>query len=355
MTASAHGLPALEAKIAFLRKRTSYPEDTRSVQLVETHMSLVFLTERFAYKLKKPVLFPFLDFSTPARRKQHCDEEIRLNRRLAPGVYIGVVPLTLDRDGALAIGGDGAPVDWLVKMHRIPAQRMLDYAIRHDSYTRAQIEEVAQMLSVFYRDAEPAAVTAAEYLARFETDVAENLRELAVVDSIVDPPAVQRVHGAQLIFLQMHRDVLERRAREQRIVEAHGDLRPEHVVLGPQPQIIDRLEFNQAFRTLDPVDELAYFSVECELLGAGAIGTMLYERYLNETGDAAPTALVDFYKCYRACLRAKLAVWHLRESTTREPEHWVKHARQYLAIAGTYAKRLSQSYVAMSATSESPV
>lgn len=343
----------LDAKVAFLRKQTSYPEGTGHVQALETHMSWVFLTDRYAYKLKKPVLFTFLDFSTPERRRHYCDEEVRLNRRLAPRVYIGTVPLTADAHGQLTLGGPGSAVDWLVKMHRLPPEGMLDYAIRKGTFTREQIEELAHVLSAFYAEAAPANITGESYIDRLEADIAENRRELAAVGSILHSSAVQRVHNAQLDFIREQERLLGRRVRDGRVIEGHGDLRPEHVALAPETQIIDRLEFNQAFRTLDPLDELAYFALECEMLDAGAVGTIVLERYRLEAADAAPLVLVDFYKCYRACLRAKLSIWHLREPNARD-EHWRKRARAYFTAASVYADRVAAAQLSVSATSESP-
>lgn len=345
----------LDEKVEFLRKPASYPDSTRSVESIETHMSWVFLTDHYAYKLKKPVRFPFLDFSTTELRRRCCEEEVRLNRRLAPRVYIGTIPLMRDARGALMLGGSETVVDWLVKMRRLPANRMLDRAIRSDSFTSAEIEDVARLLCAFYKGADRIEISASEYLRRLENYVRENHRELTDCAAIAEHGAVERTHAAQLAFLHTHRRVFEQRVGEGRIVDAHGDLRPEHVQLGRKPQIIDRVEFNPAFRALDPADELAFFAMECEMLGAAFVGDIVLDRYRAESGDAPPRFLLEFYKSYRACLRAKLAIWHLRDPDVREPERWPRRARQYLQIASAYAAQLPAAYVSRSATSDSPV
>jgi aminoglycoside phosphotransferase family enzyme len=332
---------ALGAKIRFLRQPASYPEPARTVGALETHMSWVFLTDRFAYKLKKPVRFPYLDFSTAALRKHFCEEEVRLNRRLAPRVYLGTVPVTLKPGGAMALAGRGPVIDWLVKMRRLPADRMLDYAIRQGSFTREEIEQLAQRLAAFYRRAPPALLSASAYRRRCEVDALANLEELRKVGTILPHDQVERVHAAQLAFLHREAWRFEQRVSERRIIEAHGDLRPEHVALGPEPQIIDCLEFNEEFRTLDPADELAFFGMECELLGAPSVGAVVFDRYRQDDADAAALRLFDFYQCYRACLRSKLAIWHMREPQARDPEHWPRRARRYLDLAIGHAERLS--------------
>lgn len=340
-TAAAADLDAdLEAKVRFLRQPASYPEPTAGVSAVETHMSWVFLTDRFAYKLKKPVHFPFLDFSTLARRKHFCEEEIRLNRRLAPSVYLGTVAIRRAAGGALSLAGRGAAVDWLVKMHRLPAERMLDQAIRMGSVTSEDIDRFARRLAAFYRAAPPIAIAAADYRARFAAAVAANLAELQMFDAILPDHRVAQVHARQLDLLREAPELFDGRVADRRIVEAHGDLRPEHVCLGPEPQVIDCLEFNVDFRVLDPVDELSFFAVECEMLGAPAIGAAVLERYRRESADAPPPRLLAFYKCYRACLRAKIALWHLREPRPRTPEHWPALARRYLDLAESTAAPL---------------
>lgn len=330
----------LAAKVAAMRQPAIYPEPASRVEAVETHMSWVFLTDLHAYKLKKPVRFPFLDFSTIERRKHFCEEEVRLNRRLAPEIYIGTVPMTSRPDQVLSLGGDGPAVDWLVKMRRLPADKMLDYAIRRGSVASDDIEQLAARLAEFYRTAPPVIITAAEYRRRFATDIAENHRELQAYANGVPRPQVDRIHSAQLAFMAKAADLFDRRANDGHIVEAHGDLRPEHVALCADPQIIDCLEFNPEFRTLDPADELSFFMIECEMLGGPSVGAMVFDRYRAITGDQPPTRLLDFYRSYRATLRAKITIWHLGETPVRDPARWPPLARRYLEVAEMYATRL---------------
>jgi aminoglycoside phosphotransferase family enzyme len=332
-------LSSLEATVAFLLQAKSYPEPTQNVEAVETHMSWVFLTGRFAYKLKKPAKTSFLDFSTAEVRKHFCEEEVRLNRRLAPRVYLGTVAITRE-NGAMALGGHGTVIDWLVKMHRLSRDRMLDRAIGNHSFTDDDIDRLAARLAAFYRSAPSVLLRPSDYRRRIEADISADFDALRNAGNLFKRDDVDRIHSAQLAYLLDGSQLLEQRAEERRIVEAHGDLRPEHVFLGADPQVIDCLEFNVEFRTLDPLDELAFFAMECEMLRAPAIGTTVFDRYYKEAGDRPSPHLIDFYKCYRAVLRAKLSIWHLREPKVRDPERWPKQARRYLDLAGTYADRL---------------
>ena len=330
----------IEAKVEALTRSATYPERPVDVAALETHMSWVFLTDEHAYKLKKPVRYEFLDFTTIEARRHDCEEELRLNRRLAPDVYLDVVPLTVQADGRLQLGGGGTIVDWLVKMRRLPADRTLQESIRNGTCTSGEVRRVASVLSHFYKDAKPVEIGLAEYRERFAADIRANQAELSKPEHRLPAAAVQRTHAAQLDYLERRRDLFDARVRAHRIVEAHGDLRPEHVYLNQEPVITDCLEFNLQFRILDPADELAFLAMECDRLGAPSIGPVLFATYQDVTGDRPPESLIQFYKGVRAGLRAKLALWHLREPVVREPQKWRTLAADYLRLADECALRL---------------
>lgn len=325
-----------EAKVALLRQKQTYPEKPARIEVIETHMSWVFLTPRHAFKLKKPVRYDYLDYSTLAARKKNCEEEVRLNQRLAPGVYRGVVALTLDTRGAARIEGQGEVVDWLVKMRRLPAERMLDYLIRHQSLGPVETHAVAEVLAHFYRECAALKIGAGEYLSRYERNVHVNHDALANPLYGLPVALVEAVHAAQKKFLQCTPALLDRRTAEERIVEGHGDLRPEHVCLESPPVIFDRLEFNRAFRVVDAVEELAFLAMECERLGAPRIEEEFFAVYRRITGDYPPPQLVCFYKAYRACVRARLAIWHLHDAAENAWPRWRHVAEEYLLLAESY-------------------
>jgi aminoglycoside phosphotransferase family enzyme len=331
--------PTLADKVAALGRRDFYREGTAAVACMETHMSWVFLTDRHAYKLKKPVRYEYLDFSTPALRRLNCDEEIRLNRRLAAEIYLGVVPLTLSAGGRLELGGAGPAIDWLVKMRRLPEAGMLDAAIAAGTLQADDIARIADLLAGFYTAAPPVAITASMYCGRFEGEIALNRSELPRYG--LSPDEIEAPLRCQAAFIQRHRDVLEQRARERRIVEGHGDLRPEHVYVGPPATVIDCLEFNYALRLVDPVDEIGYLAMECERLGAPAVGEQVLAAYETRAGDRPPAALLHFYMSLRACVRARLAIWHLRDEVVTDRAKWIDRARDYLRHALRHAEAVA--------------
>ena len=326
-------VPSLADKVAFLKQPGHYPESTRRVEAVETHMSWVFLTDAFAYKLKKPVRYDYLDFSTLEARRLDCEAELRLNRRLAAVVYLAVVPLLLAADGSLSLDGEGQPADWLVRMRRLPAERMLDTLIRQRAVTEDSIQELARKLTVFYASSATEPINAEAYRQRLAGKIAECLRELSRPEFSLPTDRLVHIAQAQLAFLQQHAARLDARVAQGRIVEGHGDLRPEHVCLLSEPVVVDCLEFKRDFRILDPLDELGYLALECERLGMPEIGPWLLVAYGEASGDRWPASLLHFYQSYRASLRAELAIWHLLDDGRHPPQKWIRTTHEYLDLA----------------------
>jgi aminoglycoside phosphotransferase family enzyme len=326
----------LTDKVAFLSTRTAYPVPTTSVETKETHMSCLFLTDHHVWKLKKPVRYAYLDFSTVEARKRDCELELELNRRLAPDVYLGIMPLVTDAEGKMQLGGEGRVVDWLVMMRRLPEHRMLDVAIADQTVTREEIRNVGVLLTRFYQQAKKMPLSAAEYKRLLEAEAAECARELRRPEFGLPPETVESIEALQIATLKQHAGVFDERARQGKIVEAHGDLRPEHICLESQPVIIDCLEFHPDFRILDPVSELAFLALECERLGAAWVGDLILETYRHETNDCPPELLARYYKRQHAYVRAKIAIWHLKDHDVRDPGKWIEKAKDYLRRAQSF-------------------
>jgi aminoglycoside phosphotransferase family enzyme len=325
--------PSLADKVAFLERRESFPEPTTGVEAIETHMSWVFLTDDYAYKLKKPVRFKLLNLATLEDRKRNCEAEVLWNRRLAPDVYLGVVPLGRDGSGRLALGSEAGVVDWLVKMRRLPAGRMLDRLIAAGKVERADLRRVAETLAAFYQRAPRANVSEGDYRLRFVREVEEIGRELEEISPIAKS-RIEIISTELLAFARIRADLLGARVREGRIVEAHGDLRPEHVCLLSAPVIIDCLEFDPDLRLLDPADELSFLTVECELAGGPPfIEEVLFGTYGERASDWPPRPLVLFYKTFRAFLRAKISIWHLKDREVKDSDKWVSRTNRYIEAA----------------------
>jgi uncharacterized protein len=303
------------------------------VESIETHMSWVFKIGGDVFKMLKPVRMPFLDFRPLARRRYFTEEALRLNRRLAPDVYQGVVALVRAPDGQLALGGDGMPVEWLLQMRRLPESLMLDRCILDGRVTAADVARVTRVLVAFYRQAAPVQVEPGPHIEALHARIEETRAALhdpafGFVTSQVDALCDRAVSA-----LEDLRPEIAARVAGGRIVDAHGDLRPEHVCLLPKPVIIDCLEFDPALRCIDVADELAYLGLECTALGAADIGAQIFALYTIETDDRPSPALVHFYALCRATLRAKIAAWHIRDYPATQHGAWLNQARRYLALA----------------------
>jgi len=332
--------PTLDAKVSFLSRPDAYRPTPGEIVRRETHMSWVFLVGDRVYKLKKPVRFPYLDFSSLARREASCRAELRLNRALAPDIYLDVVPL-VDTGAGLSIGGDGTTVDWLVVMKRLDERQMLDSLIAERRVDIVKLDRLVEVLAQFYCSATPVFLAPAIHLADWKRSLAYNRRIL--FDPRFDLPAglVRRIDWAQQRFLQQRGHLIAARLRHRRIVDGHGDLRPEHIWLGDTVRIIDCLEFNPRLRVVDPFDEVAYLSLECERLGAAWLGAFIERRMKRLLRDGPVEELFTFYRCHRATLRARLAIAHLLEEHPRTPEKWPRLARSYLALADASARKLN--------------
>jgi aminoglycoside phosphotransferase family enzyme len=328
------------AKVEFLRDSGAYPEGARHVEVIETHFSWIFLTDTHAYKLKKPLHQAPMDYRTLTGRMRGCRTEVRLNRRLAPTVYLGIMPLGRQRSGHLVLGRGGRIIDWLVAMRRLPAARMLDEVMAREGVTAAELRALVGLLGSFYARARPRPMSPSRYLQHLGGRTLANGRELLRREFQLPAREVQALTDAQLGFIHLHAQRLG--ARSSRLVEAHGDLRPEHVYLGSLsegPAVIDCLEFDAALRRLDPIEEVASLAMECMSQGATALARNLLNGLRAEMQDPASDALVHFYMSQRAATRAKLAAWHLRDPTlTPRFEHWRARATGYLDSALLFAR-----------------
>ena len=332
---------ALARKVGWLSCADHYDPAPDAVAARETHMSWVFMAGDRVYKLKKPVRFPYLDFSTLERRAAACRAEVSLNVRLAPDVYLGVTPLTVTA-GGYVIGGSGPVAEWLVVMRRLDESQTLERLLGAREVSRAQVQTLAERLRHFYRHASRITIDPASYRLSLQRAVALDRRVLLDPSFALGRGRIERISEIQRRFLRQRRKVLAERIHRRFIVDAHGDLRPEHIWLSAPYPIIDCLEFNASLRALDALDELAFLHLECERLGGRWVGEMLRRRLAITLDDDPGTGLFLFYRINRAMLRARLSIAHLMDANPRTPEKWPRLARTYLAIATSDARELER-------------
>lgn len=325
--------------VPFLLDPRSYSDRAATVEQIETHISRVFLLDEVVFKLKKPVRFEFLDFSTPELRRTACLDELRLNRRLAPHVYLAVVAVTRERDGELRIAGTGEPIDWLVKMRRLPSNATLEAALLRGGVAAEDLERLSALLAPFYRDAPAAETDPRQYRSAIDRHVRANLAALAA-DGALDQTLLRRVHAGQLALLLLEPELFDQRVHRGRVIDGHGDLRPEHVVLTDPPVVFDCVEFNSEFRRIDVADELGFLDMECRQLGNADVGRELWERYAAAAGDYVPERLLAFYRAYRACVRAKVSSLRAAQLSGDPAGAELRLAARYLELADLDARGL---------------
>ncbi len=299
--------------IAELSDPGRYPFPVAKVEVVQTHISVVFLAGELVYKIKKPVRLSFLDFSTLDLRRHFCEDEVRLNRRLAPDVYLGIVPLTADKSG-LRFEGSGPIVEWAVKMRRLPEAATLQQRVLRDEIDAAQVRSLAQRLADFHRHAARTPEIAA--FGRFDV-VARNIRENFTVSAPLVGHTISTTVRERLVALteqtlDVMKPVIDSRSERGIPCDTHGDLHLDHVYLFPDRPppadlvIIDCIEFNQRFRYTDPVADMAFLAMDFEFHGRRDLALALIDGYFEAQDDAAGRLLLPLYLSYRAAVRGKV-------------------------------------------------
>src|SRR5208282_2421903 len=323
-----------------------YPDRPSSVEHKQTHMSDVFLADDYVYKIKKPVCLDFVDCWALGARYLLCREELRLNRRLAPEAYLDVVPML--ESGAEVILGDAGQIfdhkvrEYAVKMRRLPDERMLDRLVREGQADRSVIATLAANLAAFHAEASSAKgwlYGSATAVARLVLGNLEESRRYS--GSTITALQLSGIEDYLTSFIAAHRELLNDRARDGHVRECHGDLRCEHVCMTSQIQIFDCVEFSERLRYSDVASDIAFLAMDLDSLGQHMLADELVHAYSQKTTDEHLATLVNFYKCYRACVRGKVESLKSLENevSAEERQQAREQARAHFALAFTYASR----------------
>jgi hypothetical protein len=329
-----------------LLRPEAYPRPRpQAVELVETHISWVFLADGAVFKVKKPVDLGYVDFRTIEQRRDACEAEVRLNTRLAPGIYQGVVAVHCGRDRQCTLVGDGPIVDWAVHMVRLPDAERADVLLSHGGLSVADVDRIAKRIAAFHsvaaRDEKTARFATTEAIER---NVAENFAQLRDrIDRYVDPSQAEELARWQLAFVCGHDGLFRRRIETGRARDGHGDLRLEHVYLpdAGAPIVLDCIEFSDRFRYADVCADIAFLSMDLASHGRVDLAERLLATYARESGDFDIYPLVDFYESYRACVRAKISAL-VADDEQVDPlarQHAETDARRYLLLALSAERR----------------
>lgn len=318
-----------------------YDHPAPAIKLVQTHISSVILAGDFVYKFKKPVNFGFLDFSDLEKRRVCCEQELLLNRRLCPDIYLGLVAVTAEEGGGFALNGAGAVVEYGVKMARMPEERMMVHLIRAGELHAAHIDALVAVLADFYRKAD-----GGPEIARFGTAeaVGVNVREnFEQTQGFVGQGALshQQFDG----IAAYARSFLENEALFQKridggfIRDCHGDLYSANICLADKVYIYDCIEFNQRFRYSDVASDVAFLAMDLDYYGLEALAGRFVDSFVQATADHGLRAMLPFYKCYRAYVRGKIGLFTAADpavdAATRAAN--IENAAKYFRLAERYA------------------
>lgn len=284
-----------------------YPEPTTRVEVVQTHISFIFLTDRYAYKVKKAVDFGFLDYTTLERRRRLCHREVALNSRLSPEAYLGVVEIR-EKDGRLAVGGDGEVVEVAVRMVRLPEERMLRRVLARGEGGPELVRSIARMLATFHAGAfiSPE-LQAIKGLDGVRFNCVENFQQTErYIGTLLTDEMFNFIRTSTDLFLQRKRPLFARRLADGRIVDGHGDLHLDSICATDPVQIFDCIEFNERFRIQDTAEEMGFLAMDLEYAGHPELARVVIDEYIAASGDRELADLLSFYKAYRAYVRAKI-------------------------------------------------
>jgi uncharacterized protein len=317
-----------------------YPHAVASIRRCETHISTVFLTGSYVYKVKKPVDLGFLDFTTLAKREHCCRQEVSLNRRLSCNVYIDAVPITCHH-GRYVLNGTGQAVEYTVKMHQLDEADAMERRLRQSTVTDQQIERLVRLLVDFYDRAPVDRQTGLDDRAW-----SENLRQVdACAGAWLDRQPFDFVSTASRSFHRRHQNLFRRRRDEGKIRDCHGDLRTDHIYFTSGGiQIIDCIEFSARLRCLDVISDLAFLAMDLKYRGFPEIAAVLIQRYVELSDDIGALPLLNFYCCYRAMVRCKVSCIRLKETGQggNESRALQALAAGHLALARDYAAAFSR-------------
>ncbi|NLZ17176.1 MAG: hypothetical protein GX087_05515 [Desulfobulbaceae bacterium] len=332
--------------VQFLLKTQSYDHPADTVELVQTHISYVFLAGDFVYKFKKPVNFGFLDFSDLAKRRHCCEQELLLNRRLCPDIYLGLVELrqqgnTLSLNNADNASSAGKVIEYGVQMRRMPEERMMLNLIRTGALQETHIDELVRVLVPFYRQAETGGnidgFGKAESVAVNVLENFDQTREFIGQGALSQEQFDGISAYARAILADAPR--FEKRINAGRIRDCHGDLYSANICLAEKPYIYDCIEFNQRFRYCDVASDVAFLAMDLDYHGLESLSSRFIESFVAASGDTGLLDMLDFYKCYRAYVRGKIGLFTASDQAVDEAirKQNLNNAARYFRLAAQYA------------------
>ncbi len=329
-----------------LQKPELYGSKVKSVKVLQTHISFVVLTGEYAYKIKKAVNFGFLDYSTLEKRKHFCEEEVRLNKRLCPDIYLGVVPIRV-KNGDIAFNGEGAVVEYAVKMKEFPQDNIMTKLLKQGKIDENVLDKICSILVDFYNSSERSKeIDKYGTVKSIKKNTDENFEQTKpMIDVTISSETYDYIKTVTNNFLDKKKDVFEKRIKNGYIRDCHGDLHSGNIVIREGDVcIFDCIEFNKRFRYSDIASDIGFLAMDLDYLGQPYLSSYLIEKYVEKNSDYGLYDVLNFYKCYRAYVRGKVAGFKLNDShvNREEKKEAVETAKRYFELAFYYAKLFSR-------------
>jgi len=320
-----------------------YPDRPERVGFTETHISMLFFTGVHVYKIKKPVDFGFLDFTSLEKRRHFCEMELNLNRRLSRGIYLDVVEIKLN-DEKVTLADEGQTIEYAVKMKQIAEDLLMDRLLDRELITPDMVAKVAEMLADFYARAETnERIRSFARPERVRQDTDENFDQTEkYIGTTISAEQFRDIRKSTDSFLEQRREVFFQRMEGGGIRDCHGDLRLEHIFVGEEMAILDCIEFNERLRYTDVAADIGFLAMDFDYRGRDDLSRYLMRCYVDRSGDTAIEKVIDFYRCYRAYVRGKVESFRLDDPNIRreEKEDARSRAVRYFKLSHEYARRL---------------
>ncbi|HEY4674934.1 MAG TPA: phosphotransferase [Candidatus Bathyarchaeia archaeon] len=321
-----------------LMKPEAYDEDPGKIELVQTHISFVFLTRNFVYKVKKAVNFGFLDFTTLEKRRFFCEKELELNRRLCGDMYVEVV--SINRSDGIRIKGRGETVEYAVKMKRMPEERMMSKLLEEDKVDNRLIDRIAKIIADFHSKAETnKRISEFGSLAVIETNWKENFDQTEeFVGKTISAHDFKLIRERIWDFMKGNVVLFEKRIADGRVRDCHGDIHSGNIFVTEGIYIFDAIEFNERFRYSDVAADVAFLAMDLDFKERTDLSSFFVRRYVEYSGDQELMKLLPFYKCYRAYVRGKVVSFRLKDPSinSNEKNAAIKEAKAYFKLASNY-------------------
>jgi len=325
-----------------LIKPEAYDEEVGQIELIQTHISFVFLTKNFVYKVKKAVNLGFLDFTTLEKRRLFCEKELELNRRLCGDMYLEVVPI--NKSNIIKIKGEGETVEYAVKMKKMPQEKMMNKLLEENKVDSKTIDRIAKIIAEFHSKAETnRRISEFGSLAIIETNWKENFEQTReFVGKTIGMESFKLIRERIDDFMKRNVSFFEKRVTEGRVRDCHGDIHSGNIFITDRIYIFDAIEFNERFRYSDVASDVAFLAMDLDFKERADLSNFFVKRYIKYSRDQELTELLPFYKCYRAYVRGKVISFKLKDPnvSSEEKSTATKEAKSYFKLASTYAKIL---------------